>query len=265
MTTEADPTRLSPVRVPAALVNASPHGVVPNTDWTDDTAPLRWLPSGMQIQVFNYGGSASFRRWTAPWNAKHSDLDPDDDRKTPGVRPAFPDAFLAMTFVSSDEGALPAWSQAEVRTRAEQVHRLQEQVAVEVGLAERMLADVGTLDTADDLVGALSRLEGQLAQTSTLGFIHASAEWAASAAQANLLRYQNGKLLTPMGNQWVFGGGYVEGLQDKLIATSPTQGLRGPLTVRDGMNLEHNRYQAIAERSLVVGYEALIGAVDVTG
>lgn len=256
---------LLPVRIPAAPVNPSPNGLIAGTDWVDDSAPLRWLPSGIEFDVINYGGAASFRKWTPKWDAKHSDLDPEADKKLPGVRPAIPAAFVALTLVASDEGALPSWSQEQVKLRATQVHRLQEPLWVETEFAARMLSDAGTLDTADDLVGALSHLEGLLAKTSTLGFIHASAEWATSAAQANLLRYQNGKLLTPLGNTWIFGGGYVDGLQDKLVATSPTHGLRGPLNVRDGMNLEHNRYQAIAERSLVVGYEALIGAVNITG
>lgn len=264
MATEANTTQLAPVRVPAALVNASPNGLVAATAWVDDPAPLRWLPSGMEIQVFNFGGSASFRTWQAAWNAAHSDLDPEDDLKAPGVRPTPPDAFVALTGVASDEGALPNWSQEEVKKRAEQVYRLQEPLAVETALAARMLADAGTLDTAADLLSAVAHLEGMIAQTSTLGFVHASAELASPAAQLNLIRYQNGKLVTPLGHTWVFGGGYVDALGTKLVATSPTSGLRGPLVVRDGMNLKHNRYQAIAERSLVVGYEALIGAVNIT-
>lgn len=257
-------TALSPVYIDAPLVNPAPNGLVAATSWTDDPEPFRWLPSGIQIRVFNYGGDASFKQWTADWDAVQSDLT-DDDVKVPGVRPAMPDAFVAMTMLAMDEGDASTISQDEVRTRAQQAYRLQEPLAVETAFATRMLADAGTADTADDIVGALGRLEGLLAQTSTVGVIHASAEWAASAAQAMLVRYQNGKLLTPLGNQWVFGGGYVNGLQDTLVATSPTYGLRGPVDLRDGIVYSDARYQAIAERSLVVGYEALIGAVEVTG
>ena len=115
---------LSPVRHPPAPVNPSPNGLVAATDWVDEQGPLRWLPSGVEFDVINYGGSASFRTWTAAWDAKHSDLDPEDDKKKPGVRPTLPDAFVAVTLVASDEGALPSWSQEQVRLRATQVYRL---------------------------------------------------------------------------------------------------------------------------------------------
>ena len=44
---------------------------------------------------------------------------------------------------------------------------------------------------------------------------------------------------TPMGNTYVLGGGYVDGLADTLMATSPLYGWRGPVAVRDAM--EHPR------------------------
>ncbi|SKS06802.1 Uncharacterised protein [Mycobacteroides abscessus subsp. abscessus] len=36
------------------------------------------------------------------------------------------------------------------------------------------------------------------------------------------------------------------------------------MELRDAPSLQHNEFKAIAERSLVVGYEALIGAVNIT-
>ncbi|MGV0738229.1 hypothetical protein ABQF35_14285 [Mycobacterium syngnathidarum] len=253
---------LAPVSFDAPLVNPAPIGLFAATQWTDEDGPLRWLASGVDFRVFNYGGGTAFGVWTAPWDAAHSDLDAGDVKK--GERPEFPGTFTAFTSWASDEGNLTTWSQDEVRARAQQVHRLQEPNAVETALATRMLADAGTPGTVANIVTAVAELEGLLAKTSTVGLIHASAEWAAPAAQANLIRYNSGKLVSPLGHTWVFGGGYVDGLGDKLVATSPTYGWRGQVALRDAMKLEHNKFQAVAERSLVVGYEALIGAVDIT-
>lgn len=252
---------LSPVVFDPPLVNPAPNGLVAATQWTDEAGALRWLPSGVDFRVFNYGGSTQFGVWTAPWNAAESELTPTDVKE--GVRPDFPDTFVAMTTYASDQCDLLKRSRDEVRVRAQQVHRLQEPIAVETALATRMLADAGTPGTATGLVAAVGKIEGLLAKTSTIGMIHASAELAAPAADANLIRINNGRLVSPLGHTWVFGGGYVAGLgADKLVATSPTYGMRGPVTLRDAPSMSVNEFQAIAERSLVVGYEALIGAVD---
>lgn len=254
---------LSPVVFDAPLVNPAPNGLFAATQWTDEAGPLRWLPSGVDIRVFNYGGGTQFGVWTAPWCAAESDLTPTDVKE--GVRPDFPDTFLALITWAADECDLLKRSRDEVRTRAQQVHRLQEANQVEETLAARMLTDAGTLDTSTDILGAVAQLEGLLAKTNTVGVIHASAMWAASAAQANLIRYSSGKLVSPLGHTWVFGGGYVDALGDVLVATSQPYGWRGQVETRDAPSLTLNEFRAVTERSLVVGYEALIGAVDITG
>lgn len=254
---------LSPVVFDAPLVNPAPNGLFGVTQWTDLDGPLRWLASGLDVRVFNYGGDTSFGVWVADWCAAEADLGPGDVKQ--GVRPDFPDTFLPLTTWAADECDMTARSRDEVRTRAQQVHRLQEPNQVETVLAARMLTDAGTADTASDIIGAVAQLEGLLAQTNTVGLIHASAMWAASAAQANLIRYQNGRLVTPLGHTWVFGGGYVDALGDVLVATSPTYGERGQVVLRDGYTTGFDGFKAVVERSLVVGYEALVGAVDITG
>lgn len=253
----------TPVVFEAPLVNPAPNGLFAATSWQQTDGPLRWLDSGVDVRVFNYGGEDAFGVWLAEWCAATADLDPGDVKK--GDRPDFPDTFVAMTTWGFDECDLTTASQDEVRKRAEQTHRLQEPNAVEDTFAARLLTDAGTPDTAADIVGAVGHLEGLLAKTNTLGFIHASATWAASAAQAQLIVRSGAALKTPLGHTWVFGGGYVDALDDTLVATSPTFGWRGTVDVRGAMKLEWNRYKAIAERSLVIGYEAAIGAVTVTG
>lgn len=254
---------LATVPFDAPLVNPAPNGLFGAVQWAVEDGPLRWLASGVDVRVFNYGGDTQFGVWAADWCVAEEDLDPVDDLKR-GVRPEFPDTFLPLTTWAADYCDLRRESRDEVRMRAEQVHRLQEPNAVETFLATRLLADTGTAAAAADIVAAVSKLEGQLAQTGTVGVIHAGAQWAAYAAQAQLIRYQGGKLVTPLGNQWVFGGGYVEGLADTLVATSPVFGWRGGVQVNDAPSLRVNEFLAVAERSLVVAYEAAVGAAEIT-
>ena len=256
-------TGLPPVVVDAELVNPAPYGLDAAVAWTDESVPLRWLPSGVEIRPFNYGGESQFGVWTADWCAAEEDLDPVEDLKR-GARPEFPDAFVAMTTWAEDHCDLRAPSRDEVRKRAQQVHRLQEPNAVETAFAARLLADAGTATAAADVVEAVSALEALLAKTNTVGVIHAGAQWAARAAEKGLIRYLNGKTVSPLGHQWALGGGYVDALGDKLVATSPVLGWRGPVSVKDAPSLRVNEFLAVAERSLVVGYEQSVGAVEIT-
>lgn len=256
-------TGFAPVVFDAPLVNPAPNGLDAAVAWKDEPGPLRWLASGVDVRAFNYGGETQYGVWLPGWCAPEADLDPVDDVKR-GVRPDFPDTYLPMTSWAADYCDLRSESRDEVRVRARQVHRLQEPNQIEKTFATRILADAGTPTAVADIVAAVSKLEGLIGKTNTLGVIHASAEWAAYAAAAQLIRYLNGKLVTPLGNQWVFGGGYVDALGDTLVATSPVFGWRGPVDVKDAPSLRVEEFLAVAERSLVVGYEALIGAVEIS-
>lgn len=252
---------LQAVQFDVPLVNPAPNGLFPVTNWTEDAGPLRWLPSGVDFRVFNYGGSEAFGVWGADWCVAEEDLG-EDDVKT-GERPDFPDAFVALTTWAYDECDLTKRSQDEVRARARQTHRLLEPNAAEAKFAERLLDDAPSPTSVDSIVAAVGALEEAFAATNTVGLIHARAGLAGVAAQAQLIVRSGAALKTPLGHTWVFGGGYADALEDTLIATSPTYGWRGPVEVRDGAKLEHNRFKAVAERSLVVGYEALVGAVEI--
>ncbi len=254
---------LSPVLFDPPLVNPSPHGLFAATKWRDEDGPSRWLGPGVDVRVWNYGGEDSYGVWAADPCALTDDLE-EGDIKLPGDRPDWPDTFTHFTSWAADECALTGSSQEEVRARAQQVHRLQESNAVEAAFATRMLSDAGTPGTPPDLVAAVASLESALAVTNTVGVIHASPLYAAYAAQAQLITRSGSVLRTPLGHQWVFGGGYVDGLEDTLVATSPVFGWRGPVTLRTAIKQEHNRFYAIAERSLALGYEAVIGAATVT-
>ena len=54
-------------------------------------------------------------------------------------------------------------------------------------------------------------------------------------------------------------------LGDTLIATSPTFGWRDEaVAVRETIRHELNLFVAIAERAVLIAYEALIGAAEIT-
>ncbi|GAS98805.1 uncharacterized protein RMCC_5770 [Mycolicibacterium canariasense] len=256
-------TGFAPVVFDAPLVNPAPNGLWDAVAWQDEQGPLRWLTSGVDVRVFNYGGETQFGVWQADWCVAEADLDPQTDVKL-GERPDFPDTFLPLTTWASDRCDTRKVSQDEVRTRAQQVHRLQEPNAVETFLAPRLLADAGTAAAVADIVAAVGALEAAVAKTNTLGVIHAGAQWASPAASKGLIRYLNGKLVTPLGHQWVFGGGYVDGLGDKLVVTSPVFGWRGEVTVQDAPSTHVEEFLAVAERSLVVAYEMAVAAVEVS-
>lgn len=252
---------IAPVSFDAPLLNPAPNGLFAATTWQTDTGPLRWLGAGVNIRPYNFGGDDAFGVWEAEWDSAAAELTAQDIKT--GTRPDALGTFAAMTTWAYDEGAMSDWSQTEVRARAEQTHRLQEPNATETAAASRLLSDAGNPDTAVDLVDAVAILEAALAATNTVGVIHASAKWAAHAAQQQLVVRSGAALKTPLGHTWVFGGGYVAGLGATLVASSQPFGWRGPVTVRDAFTVQRNRYAAIAERSLVIGWEAVVGAATI--
>jgi len=248
----------------APLVNPSPGGLYAVTQWADQGEPYRWLPRGVQIWTHNYGGEEAFGVWGADWCAHEADLSPTDVKE--GERPpeSFLDPFAPITVWAEDHCDMTVESQDQVRTRAHQNLRLLEQVAVEREFAARMLLDAAGAPSVSGLVAAVGELEDAFAETNTVGLIHARPGLASVAAQAQLLVRSGSVLKTPLGHTWVFGGGYVTGLGNKLVATSPTYGWRGEVATRSATKPEWNRFGVIVERSLVVGYESLIGAVTVS-
>lgn len=259
-------TGMSPVRFDAPLVNPSPLGLFAATQWTESPDPLRWLPSGVEIRPWNYGGEDAFGVWAAAWDAVHSDLDPENDVKESGEGPDPLATFAPITVYAHYECDLLAPSRDEARIRVTQILRLKEQLTVEAEFATRMLEDTDTPTEVVDLVAAVGALDEIFAATNTLGFIHARPGLMSVAAQAQLLVRTGAAPKTPSGHTWVFGGGYVDTLEDTLVATSQPFGWRGQeVALRTVEDLPLNRFHAIGERSLVVGYEAAIGAVEIVG
>ena len=290
------PAALPALEFEVPLVNPSPSGLYTATSWTEVTGPSRFLGAGVRFRTHNYGGEQSVGVWQSEWC-----VDPGDQLKT-GTRPDFLDPFAPVTIWAYDDCALDSATRTDILERVQQNLRLLEQTAVERELAERLLIDAGTagngsslyappvpeadgdklyapfntevsdklyptgtddIPDVPDIISAVSRLEAELAITNTVGVIHAGAQWAAYAARYNLITRSGAALKTPMGHTWVFGGGYVKGLENVLVASSPTYGYRDQVQVRESLDTAHNRRIAIAERSVVVGYEHCVAAARI--
>lgn len=258
--TTPTPQTLNPVEFDAPLINPAPDGLYAATSFLAQGATdvPRWLASGVRVRPHNYGGEEAFGVWDAPWCG-----DPGDSIKD-GDRPGLPEPFDPITAWAYDQCDLTVPSQQEVRERAAQNLRLIEPVAVEREFAARLLADAGIAEAVPDLVAAVGHIEAQFAVTNTVGLIHASAGLAALADRYGLVIRNGGALKTPLGHTWVFGGGYVEGLGDTIVGTSPVFGWRNGVEVREAIEAKFNQFVAIAERSVVVGYEKAIGAATFT-
>lgn len=249
-----------PVEFESPLVNPSPNGLYPATSWTDESGAPRWLASGVRIRPHNFGGEDAFGLWGADW------CDPEPGELKEGERPAIPDPFDPLTAWAFDQCDLTAPSQAEVRARALQNLRIIEQVAVEREFAARLLMDAGTPAPAADIIAAVSHVEAEFAKTNTTGLIHAPASLAAVAQRYGLVIGSAGGSAprSPLGHTWVFGGGYTEGLGDTIVGTGPTFGWRDQPVLREAIEARYNQFVAVAERSVVIGYEKAVAAATIT-
>jgi hypothetical protein len=246
---------LPAVEFDAPLQNPSPGGLFPVVTWADNE-PLRFLGDGVRIRTHNFGGESASGVWHSSWCA-----DPGTEVKE-GTRPDQPAPFQAITAWAFDQCGLSAPSQAEVRERAAHNLRLLAPVAVEREFAGRLLADTTPVPAAD-VAEAVGALEDALAETNTLGVLHAAPRWA-SRMPPQLAVRSGSVLRSPGGHVWVFGGGYVQGLDDTLVATSPLFGWRGPAEVRDTIDYQHNLFLAVAEQSFLIGYEQAVAAAVIS-
>lgn len=249
---------LAPTRFQAPLINPAPDGLYAATRWTEigPGEPSRHL-NGVEVKGSNYGGDNAFGVWEG-----HYCSAPQPGQKKEGERPEILDPFDPVTVWAYDECDLTAPSQREVELRAAQIMRLEEQVAVEREVGNRLLLDAGTPETAATLKLAVGYLEGRMAQTNTVGYFHAGAQWASQ--EFGLVIKSGTRWTSPLGHVWIFGGGYVEGLANTIVATSQPFGWRDQVALRTAIDERTNTFAAIAERTVLVGYEALVAAVTVT-
>ncbi|NVN51699.1 hypothetical protein [Mycolicibacterium hippocampi] len=269
---------LLPVEFTAPLTRpVHPLGLDAATAWIETTTPdeaRRWLPEGVQFRLTSshHGPTSAFGVWGAPWCVDPDDLDPEDDLKTgPAVEDDDPDPFEAQTVWASNRlqncGNLSPLDRAQAIEIAQQTFALREPLAVETQFATRLLADAPTPTAVDNLVTAVAHLEEAFAATGTVGLVHARVSMLAVAEDRRMIVRDPatpGVLRTPAGHRWVFGAGYATPLGDTLIGTSQTYGWRDEIKTREAIQHTLNQFVVIAERSVIVGYEAVMGAAEIT-
>lgn len=253
-----------PVRFEAPAINPSPFGLYAVTDWQPNEGPSRFL-TGVEIRPTGNFPGDQVGVWDAPWC---SVPDLEGPRKE-GTRRDGLDPFAPVTIWAIDICDLTAPSRTEVEQRAAQALRMRESVVFARQFADRLLTDAaalpGAIPAADDVVAALSIIEGEFAETNVLGYVHASPDWLPMLASAQLLTRSGPRWTTPGGHALVLDGGYRDGLGATMVATSaPLVGWRDEAAIRTSLDEHRNLYVAIAERTVLVGYEAVIGAVTVT-
>lgn len=242
-------------------VNPAAIGLYAATEWLED-ADNRWL-NGVEFRGVSYGGEEAFGLW--PDDSCRTGVSPTPGQKKEGTRPDYLPPFFPVHVWAYDECDLTAPSRAEVRARVAQIIRLQDQTAVETEFANRLIEDVdalpGSVPTAVSLKKAVGYLEGELAKTNTVGYLHIAADL---VAEETGLFIGNGTVRkSPLGHTWVIGGGYVDALGDTIVATSKPYGFRLDQPVRDAIDEKVNIFAAVAERSVLIGYEAVIAAVTI--
>ena len=268
-------TALLPVEfTPPVAAPTHPLGLDAATTWIETASPeeaRRWLPAGVQFRRLAHGPTSAFGVWGAPWCVDPDDLDPDDTKTGPAVEDDDPDPFTAMTVWASDRlqecGNLSAFDRGQAVDRARQTFLQKEPLAVETEFTTRLLADAPSPTSTADLVAAVGHLEQAFATTGTVGLVHARVGLLAVAEHLRLVVRDTatpGVLRTPAGHRWVFGAGYATPLGEKVIGTSATYGWRDEIAVREALDPWSNQFLAVAERSVVVGYEAVIGAAVIT-
>ena len=255
--TAPTPPVLAPFHFTAPPVNPTAFGLYAVTDWEPEDAS-RFL-HGVEVRGNSYPNGQSAGVWNAPWCG-----DPAPGQLKQGTRQDILDAFEPMTLWAADECDLTEPSRAEVEINAAQILRLEEQVMAEREFAERLkldAADLGAAQTATDIKLAVGYLEGAMALTNTIGYFHIGAQWVAQ--DTDLFKKSGTTWTSPLGHIWVIGGGYVEGLDDMIVATSKPYGWRDAPTTRTAIDERNNIYTGIAERSVTIGYEAAIAAVTI--
>lgn len=258
---EFDPPIVSPVQQGLfAVIDAA-------NAWENvGTGANRFSINGINVRNWNYGSESSTGIWGAGWCGR-----PDDETGYKGYnaeRPDFPDPFDPITVWAWDACDFTAKSREEVERNAEHWLKIRGSQDVARAFADRMLTDA-TPVASTSFLDAVGKLEAEIAKTGLPGFIHASPYYAGFAADVQAARGEN-LPKTILDTTWVFDGGYVDGLEDVLVATSQPYGWKdapaittGAVEPSGGVTYA-NLFVAVAEQTFAVGYEKLISAVTVT-
>lgn len=250
-------TSMPVVHYEAPPVNPSTSGLYLVSQLHEQAAgaPNRIL-GGIDVWPINYDTG---------WGTWPSDpcSTPDPGLLKAGVRSQPEDAFAPLEVWGWDE-CDPAEPVEAIKARALQNLRMHEQGVVEAHFANRLLADAGTLVSVPDLVAAIGELEVAIGETGTTGIIHLSMRYSSALDAAGIIPSSSSPIpRTRLGNALAFGGGYDAVLGSTLVATGPTTVWRSETFVQDTVDVDAHVRAALAERTVVAGYESLIAAVKV--
>lgn len=251
---------LLPIRHTPAVIGPD-RGLYETVEWlADGSEPFRALATGVDVEQVNTGLDEQFGVWGENWCANPDALESDKIKDRLNREYANFTSLPVYGYDANQCGDMTEEARREVRQRALNSLTLNEQRAVETSTAIRMLAGVPEPPNyRANFFDAVSFLEGELAKKGITGYIHLGAQWAAHAARYML--NDNGR--SPMGHTWVFGGGYVETLGWNLIATTRPIGWRSSVSLREAYKYELNQYVAVAERTVLVAYEAVLASVNI--
>jgi hypothetical protein len=231
----------------------------------EDDEPSRFLIAGTRIRRYNYLEESSSGTWDDSW-----DTFPPESVKS-GTRPDFLPDFLPTVAFGYDSCSLADFDVNEIKRNALHWCDLKAPILAETNFASRMISDAGALSTAADILIALGQIEAAIAATNSVGFVHMSPSLAPQMAFSQCMIRDPGELTwkTPMGNILIFGGGYSSVLDDAstgastIIATSQPYGWRNRTTLLTTVYQEQNQFIAVAECSMCIGYEDLVGSAVV--
>jgi hypothetical protein len=250
---------LQPITFDPPQVALPVGGLYAVVNW-DTSAVPRFLDAGVDFRPHNTKLEGQVGRWTDDWlvTAAGTTGNKFSNRTT-----AFPDTFTDWVIYSFDHNYnadLTVESRDEVKARALHALALLEPIRSETIFADRLKTDTIAPPAKSGLTATVGYLESEAAKLGLTGFIHASAQWAAYARERRL--DTNG--VSPLGHRWVYGGGYVAGLDNELVLTTQPFGWRSPAVVNDSIWHNKNQYVAVAERAVLIGYEAVIAAATVS-
>lgn len=252
----APPQRISPpaVEYEAPLVNPVGGGLYAAA--TVIPAPAHWT-WGVSIRPINCGNGFG------TWDVTDPCAEPDPEVRKIGSRTPPLDPFLPVVTWGYDE-CDPQETDEQVLTRARQNQRLGEQLVVESTFGQRLLTEAIDLGAVGDLFEAVSVLESELAQLGVTGVLHAASGWAAIASVQSQILGTGAVKRSPLGHAWAFGGGYVDTLDNVIVATGPITVWQGAIQEQAALDAYKNLRAAVVERAVIVGYECAAYKVSVT-
>ena len=249
------------------LIDPPARGLFEAVRWIEDgVSPQRWLPSGVTVRQPNFSSGSQTEVWAEAWNVAADDVTTDkvlhrDDLGS--------DDFTGITVFAFDRDECPhrlmQQARREVHDRAGWLVRRYIQGLAEAHVATALGTATTTTSVTADVVAAVAAAESAL--FSSLLNPDDAVLFAPPVLAAHLAKHRqidDGR--SPLGYRWVFsdGLGLVDGSgQPTILGTTQLFGWRGPLETRDHIDHQTNDYFAVAEQSLVIGWESSVVKVTI--